>query len=119
MAREPYKQKKFGKRGIREHRWVVEQLIGRRLHIDEIVHHKDGNKRNNNPENLEIIPRKAHGVIHYLKYPIIKKCQRAGCGKMFRPDKTKRKRAKTCSHECARLLAAETMKKRMAAKREM
>ena len=117
MAREPYKQKKFGRRGIREHRWVVEQLLGRRLDINEIVHHKDGNKRNNSPDNLEILTRKAHGVIHYLKYPIIKKCQRPGCGKMFKPDKTKRKRAKTCSPECARLLAAETLKNRMAASR--
>lgn len=37
-----------------EHRLVAEQKFGRRLKPGELVHHIDGNKQNNNPENLEI-----------------------------------------------------------------
>jgi len=36
------------------HRWVVEKNIGRKLKLDEVVHHIDGNKLNNNFSNLEI-----------------------------------------------------------------
>lgn len=37
-----------------EHRWVMEQKLGRRLRPFEVVHHLDGNKKNNSPENLEL-----------------------------------------------------------------
>ena len=43
-----------------EHRVVAEGLIGRRLDAGEIVHHKDGNKRNNQPNNLEVAPSRWH-----------------------------------------------------------
>lgn len=42
-----------------EHRSVAEQILGRPLRRGEIVHHKDGLKRNNAPENLEVIPSQA------------------------------------------------------------
>jgi hypothetical protein len=37
-----------------EHRYVMEQKLGRKLIDRENVHHIDGNKTNNAPENLEI-----------------------------------------------------------------
>jgi len=43
-----------------EHRYLMEQEIGRRLGFNEIVHHKDGNSRNNDLKNLEIIKRSKH-----------------------------------------------------------
>ena len=39
---------------IKEHRLVMETLIGRRLLPEETVHHKDGNRRNNSEDNLEL-----------------------------------------------------------------
>lgn len=42
----------------------MEEKLGRKLSSDEIVHHKDGNKLNNNPDNLEITNRREHMNIH-------------------------------------------------------
>lgn len=39
---------------VREHRLVMEQVLGRHLEPSEVVHHKDGNKQNNHPDNLEL-----------------------------------------------------------------
>lgn len=47
-----------------EHRLVMEKYLGRPLRSDEIVHHKDGNKQNNDISNLEIVTRAEHINIH-------------------------------------------------------
>lgn len=50
---------------ILEHRFVISQHIGRPLEDYEIVHHKDGNRGNNNITNLELMDGRArHGVGH-------------------------------------------------------
>jgi hypothetical protein len=47
-----------------EHRVVAEQKLGRRLHAHEHVHHIDGDKTNNAPENLEVLTAAEHRVHH-------------------------------------------------------
>lgn len=47
-----------------EHRLVAEQKLGRRLLPGEIPHHKDEDKTNNHPDNLEVVTRAVHGVHH-------------------------------------------------------
>jgi hypothetical protein len=49
-----------------EHRIIMSKNINRFLSKDEIVHHKDGNKMNNNINNLEITNRKNHLDIHRI-----------------------------------------------------
>jgi hypothetical protein len=53
------------KRGtVYEHRLVMESVLGRYLQPTELVHHKDGDKTNNVPENLEVISRADHVRLH-------------------------------------------------------
>lgn len=37
-----------------EHRLVMGRLLGRPVRLDESVHHKDGNRQNNDPSNLQL-----------------------------------------------------------------
>lgn len=45
---------------VREHRWVMEQALGRKLESWEHVHHVDGNHLNNSIENLEVLSNADH-----------------------------------------------------------
>lgn len=53
--------------GRHTHRIVAEQILGRPLIKGEIVHHIDGNKRNNDPSNLKIMTQSEHCKLHFKK----------------------------------------------------
>ena len=46
------------------HRLIMENYIGRYLTRDEVVHHKDGNKSNNDISNLELMTNAEHSRLH-------------------------------------------------------
>lgn len=54
------------KQRINEHRYVMEQHLGRKLTPIEVVHHIDGDKTNNNINNLKLCKNQSeHSKIHY------------------------------------------------------
>jgi len=59
---------RFKDSNILVHRWVMEKYTGRKLNSWEVVHHIDGNKLNNEPDNLRIVTgpksRENHTNIH-------------------------------------------------------
>ena len=75
-------------REMHEHRYRVEQQLGRQLLPHEYVHHKDGNKLNNELANLEVVDWATHTRDHRRNAPKgsyrrprhywVRPCQRCG-----------------------------------------
>jgi hypothetical protein len=52
-----------GQRRVKQHRFVMECTLGRKLLADEDVHHKNGVKTDNRVENLELLAHDEHTVV--------------------------------------------------------
>lgn len=46
------------------HRWLMEQELGRKLRSDEVVHHINENKLDNDINNLEVLSKSEHARLH-------------------------------------------------------
>ena len=56
------------KNEMKEHRWIMEQHLNRKLLPTEIVHHINHDKLDNRLENLQVVSRSEHNKIHgFLK----------------------------------------------------
>ena len=68
--------------GRHQHRVVMERILGRKLKTIEIVHHIDGNKKNNDPKNLMLLKNQAeHASLH------MKLAKRQKNGQLISPSK--------------------------------
>jgi len=54
----------FGNRYVKRADLVMEKKLGRALKVEEIVHHKDLVRDNDNQENLQAVTRAEHNRIH-------------------------------------------------------
>lgn len=53
-----------GLRVVRQHRRIIAEELGRALSDDEVVHHIDGNRANNERSNLQLMTDREHRILH-------------------------------------------------------
>lgn len=89
---------------VREHRLVMEKELGKPIHPRYDVHHINGDKKDNRPENLQVLTSLQHDRLHGQLKPnsnFDKRC--IVCNRKFTVDSTRRKgkwEPKSCSRRC-------------------
>lgn len=61
----PYRVKTINGVRIKEHRWVMEQHLARKLKSHEFIHHINGDTHDNRLENLMLVDNVSHGKIEF------------------------------------------------------
>lgn len=65
-SRVPYIRVTVNGKRVFEHRYLMEQKIGRPLRANEVVHHINKDSLDNRLENLRLMGRGEHTVLHHL-----------------------------------------------------
>lgn len=94
------------------HRLVMENKLGRHLTQQEIVHHRDEDKQNNHPDNLELAAdTAAHTAIHYEK-PEAPLLTCLGCGTSFYPPWLERQKKYSVRKYCSTICRTTTSRRK-------
>ncbi len=94
----------------KEHIVIVETALNRKLNPDEVVHHIDGDKLNNDLSNLFVTTKKAHHTLHYSLFDACRELIHAG---LIVIDATKQKYV---AHDKLRELLEHLKERQSAAK---
>lgn len=90
-----------------EHVVVAEQMLGRDLLPAEVIHHRNEDKSDNRPENLEVLPSRAHHAEKHRRRTDLRRVGEGnptvactcGCGTTFlRYDRSNRPRRYVTGH---------------------
>ena len=54
----------YMKKSISVHKAIMEDKLGREIEDREVIHHIDGNKRNNRTKNLIVMNKREHASLH-------------------------------------------------------
>lgn len=99
-------KKSVNNRYVYIHRFVMEQMLGRILVQGEVVHHKNGNKEDNRPKNLELMTNSEHSTMHGTKGRTFIKLRCPECQVEFEKERNKTHLVKggnhtSCSRTCS------------------
>lgn len=94
-------------RRMLEHRFIMQEKIGRKLKHEEQIHHKDHNGKNNKLSNLVLLSASDHAKLHGKEKKNVLKLICPQCGKTFERKgriakyRTKLNQRTFCSRQCS------------------